>query len=180
MVGSGCFAEESVARSRAAMWQFVMFVEVVGLLESASGRHIQLYAQEPDYFPLDEEFLASFDVIVLKHPAAVDVVSSVTFLFCPFVPWKLMLLFLERGDPSLYIGTNVSELLETMEHVWRAEAAETSGVALTDEIGTGSLDDYRSAARRFLTGRKEYSVPRSDLNVPALHGLKLYWACKPD
>jgi hypothetical protein len=104
------------------VWQLVFFLDAVGVLgaerDNADGSRppIKMYAQDPIFGPLETEMLAAFDVEIVADPAAWDLVSRSALLFAPFVHWDTVL---RRGlatrDPLLYIGANLSEIVELLE-----------------------------------------------------------------
>jgi hypothetical protein len=124
------------------VWQLVLFLDIVEHLSSEQKKRryaeddetdmnmddgpgpapllspvIKMYAQDPVFRPLEKEILASFGIEVVANPAARKLITPSTFLFAPFVHWMTVLRYtISTSDPMLYIGANLTEVIELLEH----------------------------------------------------------------
>jgi hypothetical protein len=122
-----------------------------------------LYAQEPQFTPLDISFLSTLSVTVLSTGVERHITTS-SFVFAPFVDWPLLLRdFLQGKDPQLYIG---NEVLSDYTLV-ASSADKQSALSICNEEG-----------KKFLESRAERRVAAFELHGSALDGLTMY--CQRD
>ncbi|KXT02424.1 hypothetical protein AC578_7866 [Pseudocercospora eumusae] len=95
--------------------QLVIFLDIVHLLEKRLGKDIQLYAQEPNFRPIDEAFLAELGVRILHIPEAEDMCEDDMFFFLPFCPWPMVDLINQKFEhqPAWMIGAS-QDFIQTM------------------------------------------------------------------
>ncbi|KAF2807107.1 uncharacterized protein BDZ99DRAFT_500396, partial [Mytilinidion resinicola] len=99
--GTGSFSLDWENRAR-ALWQLVLFVDVVELVKKTG--ETKLFAQDPLYTPLDHHFLETLGIAV-KSSTAKSHLTRGSFLYVPFVDWRILnLVILPGTDPRLYIG----------------------------------------------------------------------------
>jgi SRR1 len=107
------------------VWQLVLFLDVVRYLvaeqterrDDGSDPGISMYAQDPVFGPLETQILTSFGIEIVADPAARGLLSPSSLLFAPFVHWSTLLRStLATSDPMLYLGANLSEVVELLEH----------------------------------------------------------------
>ncbi|KAI9929984.1 hypothetical protein ASPWEDRAFT_35231 [Aspergillus wentii DTO 134E9] len=68
-----------VDRRSVSMYQLAALTTTIDLID----KEIPIYAQDPVFNTLDKSLLSSLGVSVLDHPAAFDLVSPHSFLYCP-------------------------------------------------------------------------------------------------
>jgi hypothetical protein len=131
---------------------------------SKEDTQIQLYAREPLFTSLDNDFLASLPtpitVFSTDEPIQIRIHNS-TFVFAPFVDRQVLLpIFLSNKDPALYVG---NEILDDYSLYRRAdEKAEM-------------LEDCNSIGETFLKGKEFVKVGKFEAHGHALAGLVVYW-----
>ncbi|KAK3078461.1 hypothetical protein LTS18_007452 [Coniosporium uncinatum] len=169
-VGLGQLSVEAAVRRR-AMWQLVLFLHVVESLQGlggGGGERVKMFAQEPNFTALDEEFLKGLGVEVVTHPRGAEMVTERTFLYAPFLPWFVLLRDVLPGkDPRLYVGIDVNEVQERME-------LQKGGYGL-EEVGDQELEECSQVAKKFLEGRQRVRVGEFEGERNALEGLWVYW-----
>ena len=65
-----------------------------------------VYFQDPDFQPVENQFLESLGYILLDDPEAFDLMSPSTFLFAPYCPEDVNYRALDFSFPALYIGND--------------------------------------------------------------------------
>ena len=82
------------------------------LLQVLGTKHdIQnVYFQDPQFQPVEIQFLESLGYTVLDDPEAFDMMSASTFLFAPYCPDYVMCMALEPSSPALYVGNDPQQV----------------------------------------------------------------------
>ena len=65
-----------------------------------------VYFQDPNFQPVENQFLESLGYTVLDDPKAFDLMSPSTFLFAPYCPEDVNYRALDSSFPALYIGND--------------------------------------------------------------------------
>ena len=88
-----------------------------------------VYIQDPDFQPVEIDFLESLGYTVLDDPDAIDMMSSSTFLFAPGCPFDVTARALKTALPALYIGNDPKEvgwlIMNAQQGSERARARQT-------------------------------------------------------
>ncbi|KAF2492928.1 hypothetical protein BU16DRAFT_466172 [Lophium mytilinum] len=151
--GTGSFSLDWAMRGR-ALWQLVVFVDVVTSVKKTVA--IRMFAQDPLYTPLDSAFLASLGIAVETEAAKSHLTPS-SFLYVPFVDWRILnLVILPGTDPALYIGNLIQGEMTALTHGGPAPLLEEA-----NEVASG-----------WLRGREGRRVP--EFEGEGLEGL---WCC---
>ncbi|KAK5018517.1 hypothetical protein LTR16_002294 [Cryomyces antarcticus] len=169
-LGVGSFSVDTQNRWR-SLWQLVAFTSIVSALSKGSTS-IKIWAQDPCFTSLDTEFLESLGVTVVQHPQAKQHITEKTFLYAPFVDWSITLDFaLDETDPSLYIGTDIKQIMDTLERISKAHEYD----CYTSEEKAVDTDHYIAIAERFCKGRDVCAFPKYEGQAYWQDGLKIYW-----
>ncbi|KAK4961943.1 hypothetical protein LTR10_002437 [Elasticomyces elasticus] len=184
-----CLATNSFSRDnwqarQRSMMQWVAFFDITKHLQSLQKGHVQIYAQEPNYTPLDREFLARLKVQVLD--AAVETASKdglgeaeqhitpSAFVFEAFMDLSSRSVQqLSQGDPALYVGSSVERWLSTSGFDARAKANSVQGLKLKQDLPTGAQPT--PASLDFVATRGNYRMPRFEEDPNIFEGLHIYW-----
>ncbi|KAF2092481.1 hypothetical protein NA57DRAFT_82335 [Rhizodiscina lignyota] len=132
----GSFHVENDYKWTSSMLQLIFFLDVVELLYRLShgAEHIKLLAQDPRFNRVDTAFLSIFDIEVLDAPKAVDYITTKTFLFTPCIIKKpLLASILPDRDPLLYVGHNISRLLQDLTSPIPAPGV-TASLGMTEQL----------------------------------------------
>lgn len=170
-LGLGTFSGRSKDRSYrrlSRMLQLVFFLDIVNFLQATTNqppKALKLYAQEPDFQPLDRQFLSNLAVQVLPCPQAVECIGVNTFLYTPYLDWKVTLVSLAGRDPLLYVGVDINNMIDTV-----ADSDAFDYCVLSEErVGKAGATRGKDAAAigtvaaRFLVGREGIAL---DANAP--------------
>lgn len=65
---------------------------------------------------LDKGLLSSRGITVLKHPEAMNLVSSSSFVYAPNLEWAVTQDLLEAASPSVYIGNDLMRYLDFVHY----------------------------------------------------------------
>ncbi|KAK4900998.1 hypothetical protein LTR27_002181 [Elasticomyces elasticus] len=184
-----CLATNSFSRDnwqarQRSMMQWVAFFDTTKYLQSLQKGHIQIYAQEPNYTPLDREFLASLKVQVLD--AAVETASKdglgeaeqhikpSAFVFEAFMDLgSRSVQLLSQGDPALYVGSSVERWLSTQGSGARTKANSVQGLQSKQDLPTGAQPTPASLG--FVATRGIYRMPKFEEDPNVFEGLHIYW-----
>ena len=71
---------------------------------------ITLFAQEPNFNSVDEQFLANHHVTVVEHPKGYNEIDESTFTTSLYVPHDDIFIELRNGTPPLSLQPDLSEL----------------------------------------------------------------------
>ncbi|KXT17527.1 hypothetical protein AC579_3224 [Pseudocercospora musae] len=175
-LGCGSLSRDNVECRRRSVWQMVVFVEMAKELGIE-----ELYAQEPTFTDLDEQFLKTLNVEVLGMTTdnaenvlgpAKEILGPEAMLFEPFVDMNAgMVQELFEQDVALYIGSSMKGLAEKAA---RADATGESRKTLSNVIEAGLL------AKRFCDGRRLYRFPTFDVDPNIFDGMSIYWKEEKD
>ncbi|TKA67875.1 hypothetical protein B0A49_07251 [Cryomyces minteri] len=169
-LGVGSFSVDTQNRWR-SLWQLVAFTSIVSAVSKGSTA-IKIWAQDPCFTSLDTEFLESLGITVVQHPQAKQHITEKTFLYAPFVDWSITLDFaLDETDPSLYIGTDIEQIMDTLERISKTYEYDR----YTSEEKTVDTERYIAIAERFCKGRDTCAFPKYEGQAYWQDGLKIYW-----
>ncbi|KAK5736518.1 hypothetical protein LTR17_007337 [Elasticomyces elasticus] len=184
-----CLATNSFSRDnwqarQRSMMQWVAFFDITKHLQTLEERHVQIYAQEPNYTPLDREFLASLGVKVLD--AAIKTASAgglgkaeqhiapSAFVFEAFMDLgSRSVQQLSQGNPALYIGSSVER--------WLSTSGSGAGTMANSVHAPGQEDvpypkaETEFTPAQFVSTRGTYRMPRFDEDPNVFDGLHIYW-----
>jgi hypothetical protein len=83
---------------------------------------LPMCAQDPAFTETDVRILADLGISVLPVPDAVELVDDRTLLFVPFVDAVVLLPEILNGkDPSVYVGSDIEEVVEKLSEEGYAE-----------------------------------------------------------
>ena len=69
--------------------------------------------QDPVFNSMDEDFLRNLGYTVVPTPEGVENIDDTTFLFAPHLEWPIYVKALQKASPSLCIGNDIREYLES-------------------------------------------------------------------
>ena len=69
--------------------------------------------QDPVFNSMDEDFLRSLGYEIISSPEGFEKINELTFLFAPHLEWPVYLSALQEECPSLCIGNDVREYLNS-------------------------------------------------------------------
>jgi len=93
----------------------------------SEGCKVSLFAQEPIFTALDEEFLRSLGFTILEVDKALAVVDSSTFLFVPHLEWTTETPYRAKAvDIPLYITSRMEWVIEEAERSTTHQQEESS------------------------------------------------------
>jgi hypothetical protein len=177
-----CLATNSFSRDNwqarhRSMLQFAAFYDMADSLGRLQGRPLKLVAQEPNYTPLDVDFLADLDVQILAAGKAScsngglgeaeDHIHPSSFVFEAFLDLDANTVQrLLAGEPRLYIGSSLARLSAkplsaTTGQFRRVQAALKEQQPRPQEV--------------FARSRASYRLPRFDEDPNVFEGLSIYW-----
>ncbi|OCK85258.1 hypothetical protein K432DRAFT_421950 [Lepidopterella palustris CBS 459.81] len=169
--GTGSFCIDSENRFR-SLWQLVLFMHVIKYL-SRDGSTIALYAQEPLFHELDEQFLRELNVSVL-HGDAASYIKPTSFVYSPFMDWSILLpKILKDKDPMLYVGNRVYPDVKPFAN---ADVMKK----LNKKPPSTSIEDCNDIARKFRKHREGIKFPKFELHGTALEGIEMYRKSRPE
>jgi len=134
-------------------------------------RHkITLYAQEPRFTPLDNEFLASLGVTVLDSPGSLEHIGEDSFIYVPSLEWSTETPYREKavGSP-LYITSDMEYVIDEAEREQRASLRE----------GFESAMRSIKSAKAILDTHDKYKLPDFE-HSDALRSLTIYIQKAPE
>lgn len=142
---------------RRSFWQFVVFYDLVGALDSSG---MTLYAQEPAFTELDREFLEGLGVRVLDMKpgdiglgAAKGHLGPGTFLFEPFIDMNaVMLSEMLQAGVGLYVGSSIRGIL-----------------------GRQGVSEVKRLAAEFHERHEMSRFPTFEVDPNVLDGIGIYW-----
>lgn len=158
-----------------------VFLDVAEILGVNKG----IFAQDPAFTKLDQEFLQISGVTVLPTATtaapnqaepglgpARDVLRDTTFLFEPFVDMNAAMVndMLVQGV-GLYIGSSIKGLIEKGA---RAAASKDTQTRQQGDVEAGHL------AKRFFESREMYTFPSFESDPNVFDGLGVYWVPEKD
>lgn len=167
--GLGSLNTESLAQKKTRMWQFVVFMWLIGEVRDGgdSREAFRCYAQEPRFTPTDVEVLKHFDVTVLPALNGKDFVGEGTLLYAPFLPWSLLLKeFLQAGTPAVCVSNDVGESVEMLQMRIKhgTKSLDSEGISLQED----DLKECERVGRSFLERRKGVAFPAFELHTECL------------
>jgi hypothetical protein len=80
-----------VDRRTVCLYQLAALVAIKDLLRRQQDTPVPVYAQDPVFNALDRELLESLGITVVEHPAAFDLVTQQSVVFCPGAESKHLL-----------------------------------------------------------------------------------------
>lgn len=80
-----------VDRRTVCLYQLAALVAIKVLVRRQQDRPVPVYAQDPVFNTLDRELLKSLGITVVEHPAAFDLVTPHSVVFCPGAESKHLL-----------------------------------------------------------------------------------------
>ncbi|KAK5685450.1 hypothetical protein LTS10_003529 [Elasticomyces elasticus] len=189
-----CLATNSFSRDnwqarQRSMMQWVAFFDITKHFQTLQEGYIHIYAQEPNYTPLDREFLASLEVQVLD--AAIETASKdglgeaeqhitpSAFVFEAFMDLgSRSVQQLSQGDPALYVGSSVERWLSKSGPDARAMANSVQGLRSKHDVPTGTQPT--PASLDFVATRGTYRMPKFEEDPNIFEGLHIYWKVPVD
>ena len=111
----GSFSRVNLENRRRSIAQLVFFLDLVEYISSMTQQSITIYAQEPLFTPIDEQFLRSMDIIILRGEPAAATIGQELDRFGPdcFAAEFYMVLNPETASQLLQMG---NRLLVTTAH----------------------------------------------------------------
>ena len=122
-----CLGLGSLTGGRFPETSFFELAALVTILEFFNEKHkiSTVYVQDPVFNLLDEEFLCSLGYIVVPDPVAFAKIDKATFLFAPHLEWPVYNTALQNAYPSVCIGNDIQEYLDSP---LRAESMEARSI----------------------------------------------------
>ncbi|KAK3112140.1 hypothetical protein LTR53_011883 [Teratosphaeriaceae sp. CCFEE 6253] len=172
-LGSNSFSRDNWQARQRSVTQLAAFLDIIRHLQAKQRSPIALYAQEPQYTPLDSELLESLDVHVLDAipkgstdqslGEAAHHISGSTFVFEAFMDLNTQALeILLNGDPPLYIGSSMEKWTKH-----ESRMAARPGAHLRSVVGKPDHSLRKCGPAEIAAQFEE------DPNV--LEGLSIYW-----
>ena len=109
-----CIWKETVLHR---MLQLVVFVCAVETMSDQSGQPIKIFAQDPGFEALDEEFLRSLGIEVVHMPSAESITDHETFVYAPFMIYPHTANSLTRcikHQPGIYAGHDLDWVINAV------------------------------------------------------------------
>ena len=119
-----CLGLGSLTGGKLPETSFFELAALVTILEFLGEKRkiSKVYMQDPVFNLLDEEFLCSLGYIVAPNPVGFTKIDETTFLFAPHLEWPVYNTALQNNPPSLCIGNDIQEYLDSPLKVASAEA----------------------------------------------------------
>lgn len=120
---------------------------------------LKLYAQEPRFTSLDQEFLQSLGIAVLEPPQAEELANDSTLIFIPCLEWLLELPFMLVAVKSqLYVTSSMNWIIDEAERFRNRLAADLK----SDAPVLKDCDNAMAAAKAILNTHHENKMPEAD------------------
>jgi hypothetical protein len=160
-LGVGSLSRENIECRRRSMWQFVVFHDLLEQLRE-SGLVLEIFAQEPSFTELDQDFLRALGVEVLASSlgdgttglgSAKEKLGDTTLVYEPFVDMNAaMLEDIANGGVGLYIGSSIGGIM-----------------------GRGGESKAKTLAANFRKERGMLRFPTFDIDPNVFDGIQIYW-----
>ncbi|KAJ5833395.1 hypothetical protein N7474_001706 [Penicillium riverlandense] len=108
-----------VDRRTVCLYQLAALVAIKVLVRRQQDRPVPVYAQDPVFNTLDRELLESLGITVVEHPAAFDLVTQHSVVFCPGAESKHLLQIFSSQPRILFcnqIDTIDPQFRSLLEH----------------------------------------------------------------
>jgi hypothetical protein len=127
-------------------------------VRSDSTTDADLYIQEPTLTALDIAFLQTLGFHVLEHPEAANHIAQGTFLFVPYLDWKIEALYRAKAvHCEVYISTDLKSVLEHTEEMY-ADASDAQ-IAQDDRAIVKMVDNAIENARAVQASHTAFKLP---------------------
>lgn len=192
-LATGSFSRDNLQNRHRSLMQFVAFVTVVQHLQKAQATKILCYAQEPEYTPVDEDFLASMGFNTLRcheelnHPGlgdAANYLDASAFVFEPFMQLsvKPMHELLESGV-QLYIGSSMQRWANNTPKPDSESKAKTRASGILERKESSAMIQARRDLKQLeqsIRLQRSYKFPRYEEDPNIFEGLGISWKDTPD
>ena len=101
----------------------------------------QVYVQDPAFNSLDEDFLRGLGYEIISSPEGFEKIDETTFLFAPHLEWPIYLAALREACPSLCVGNDVREYLDSPSGS-ASDEAKAVFQKLTERCSTRAMPDF--------------------------------------
>lgn len=142
-----------------------------------------MYFQDPSFNELDEETLRARGYTVLQRPAALDYITSTTFIFAPCAMWTTLIPAFRVAYPSLMAGNDIRQHLcdrydSQCVYLLLCGLKPRSEQYPYADYGYSSGSD-EELLRSFVDERTSYTLPRASNNLhTGMNQMTVFW--KPD
>ncbi|KAK5110600.1 hypothetical protein LTR85_000977 [Meristemomyces frigidus] len=195
-LATGSFSRDNWQSRQRSMMQFAAFFDIVRHLQSAQTAIIKCYAQEPEYTPLDRDFLAAISVTTLDYElasessslgAAVQHLNPTSFVFEPFMDLGVeSMRELFGADARLYIGSSMQAWvdeanktdLQIRADLMKAFIRKDHKISGDWDISAEDIMQVRTQAKQaadFVRSRRSYRFPRFEDDPNVFEGLSICW-----
>lgn len=162
-LATGSFSTHNFEMNKRSMLQLACFIDLAEVMGEESGAKIEMFAQEPSYNKVDEEFLAGLSITVLHIPAGMN-------------PYDIGL-----GPSKAHMGPNTLTCNFFM-NISLTAVEEFFGIEHGLYLGTPFNQTYKVSAPHFAKAREtfheEYAMkklPRFEEDPGVFEGLVVYW-----
>ena len=187
-LATGSFSRDNWQNRQRSLMQFVAFTAVVQHLQKAQTPKILCYAQEPEYTPVDKEFLASMGLITLPcHKglddlglgAAATYLNASTFVFEPYMDLSVdSMRELFGSGVRLYIGSSLQRWADDSPKADSNDKAETPGSDDSSGEESRAIMRIRTELRQLeqsIRSKRSYKFPRFEEDPNVFEGLRIFW-----
>ena len=126
-----------------------------------------LWIQDPEFSETDHVFLESLGFIVLKHPKALEKITSNTFVFAPCVSYYLTVEVLTACHPALYMGNRLDHLVKQLSVTVAKHSLDPLPLMVLE-----TLTRFRDASRLVPFPVLEEDSPLSWTRITGIHWLR--------
>ncbi|KAI9874024.1 MAG: hypothetical protein M1830_010288 [Pleopsidium flavum] len=108
-----CLGLGSVSAEWSMQKSVYQFAALEGMLATLRTKFpaLSVYAQDPAFTTVDEHFLCSHNVTILRAPSALAHIGRGTFIYAPHCSRTAFLAHLEGNEPALVVGNDVEKLV---------------------------------------------------------------------
>ncbi|GAB7343374.1 hypothetical protein MBLNU457_1413t1 [Dothideomycetes sp. NU457] len=168
LMALGSLSRTNLELTTKSMWQLVVFIDVVRLLngDRSPDDQIKLFAQDPNFTQLDKDFLRqTFSFEILEPPQILGLVHNKTFLYVPHLEWYVEIPYREHAIACpLYFTTPMD---------WVIDAAERSIVNCEGNGDKGDPQRGLDGAKAIKLGFEMFEFPELEFS-DAMRGVVVY------
>ena len=88
-----------------------LMMDILSLHQKTVFNTKKVYMQDPNFDDVDEEFLSSKGFSVIRGLDANNMMTSSTFLYAPYLPWKETFKAFMVDCPALHMGNKLDEII---------------------------------------------------------------------
>ena len=91
-----------------------LMVDLLSLHQKNVCNTMKVYIQDPSFDDVDEEFLSSKSFLVIRGLEANNMMTSSTFLYAPYLPWRETFKAFMVECPALHMGNKLDEIIDRL------------------------------------------------------------------